>query len=69
MGEQVEVLYGNAVAHKAYDSPYAQPDTLTSGEMVMINRTIDLMEKEKFDPAELRAWSDALIVSATGRSR
>jgi ferric-dicitrate binding protein FerR (iron transport regulator) len=65
-GEQVEVLYGHAVAHKAYDSPYAEPDTLTGGEMVMINRTIDLMEKEKFDPAALRAWSEALIASVAG---
>jgi hypothetical protein len=30
----------------------------------MVNQTIDLMEKEKFDPAPLRQWSQDLIASA-----
>ena len=31
----------------------------------MINRDIDLMEKETTDVAQLRAWSDALIASVS----
>jgi hypothetical protein len=62
-GEQVEVLYGNITAHKNYESSYKEPDVLTGGQMTMINRDIDLMEKETTDIAQLRAWSDALIAS------
>jgi len=64
-GEQVEVLYGNVTARKNYDSPYKEPDILTGGQMTMINRDIDLMEKETTDAAQLRAWSDALIASVS----
>ncbi|MEP7242675.1 MAG: FecR domain-containing protein [Gammaproteobacteria bacterium] len=68
-GEQVEVLRGHVQAHKAYPSSYSEPDILAGGEMTMINQTIDLMEKETFDPAKLRAWSDRLIASvAAGKS-
>jgi hypothetical protein len=62
-GEQVEVLTGTVEARKAYPSPYLVPDTLASGEMSMVNETIDLMEKEKTDPGSLRAWRDALLAS------
>ena len=40
-----------------------EPDRLTDGEMTMINRDIDLMEKETTDVAALRAWADALVAS------
>ena len=33
--------------------------------MTMINRDIDLMEKETADVAALRAWSEALVASAS----
>jgi hypothetical protein len=45
-GEQVEVLEGEGegdlVARKNYPSPYPEPDQLTSGQMTMVNQTIDL---------------------------
>jgi hypothetical protein len=63
-GEQVEVLSGHVQAKKSYPSTYSEPDILTGGEMSMVNQTIDLMEKEKFDPAPLRKWSDELIAAA-----
>jgi hypothetical protein len=63
-GEQVEVLSGHVQAKKSYPSSYSEPDELASGEMSMVNQTIDLMEKEKFDPAPLRQWSEELITSA-----
>jgi ferric-dicitrate binding protein FerR (iron transport regulator) len=63
-GEQVEVLSGTVQAKKSYPSTYNQPDMLTGGEMSMVNQTIDLMEKETFDPAPLRKWSEDLIASA-----
>jgi hypothetical protein len=62
-GEQTEVLHGNVKASKSYPSPYAEPDLLGAGEMTMINRDIDLMEKETTDLAALRAWSEALVAS------
>jgi hypothetical protein len=62
-GEQAEVLHGNVRANKSYPSPYAEPDLLAAGEMTMINRDIDLMEKETTDLAALRAWSEALVAS------
>jgi ferric-dicitrate binding protein FerR (iron transport regulator) len=66
-GEQVEVLYGNITAHKNYKSPYQEPDVLTGGQMTMINRSIDLMEKETTDLPALRAWSDKMVDSASGK--
>jgi len=62
-GEQVEVLSGHVQAKKSYPSTYSEPDELSGGEMSMVNQTIDLMEKEKFDPAPLRRWSEDLISS------
>ncbi|MEJ0038993.1 MAG: hypothetical protein WDO68_23510 [Gammaproteobacteria bacterium] len=62
-GEQVEVLEGTVEARKAYASPFSEPDRLASGEVSMVNRTIDLMEKEKTDVMALRAWRRALIAS------
>jgi ferric-dicitrate binding protein FerR (iron transport regulator) len=62
-GEQVEVLSGHVQAKKAYASTYSEPDELNGGEMSMVNETIDLMEKERFDPAPLRRWSEELIAS------
>jgi hypothetical protein len=66
-GEQVEVLNGHVRAAKSYSSPYSAPDELESGEMSMVNREIDLMEKEKVDTADLQAWSQALMTAAAAR--
>lgn len=54
-GEQLELLRGSARAAKTYPSPDSLAETLHAGEMVMINRSIDLMEKENFDTAALSA--------------
>jgi hypothetical protein len=67
-GEQVEVLSGHVQAKKSYPSSYSEPDELSGGEMSMVNQTIDLMEKEKFDPAPLRKWSADLIAAASRRA-
>jgi hypothetical protein len=64
-GEQVEVLSGHVQAKKSYPSSYSQPDELTGGEMSMVNQTIDLMEKETFDPASLTKWSEDLMAAAS----
>lgn len=68
IGEQAEVLYGRVQAAKAYSSRFSDPDDLQAGEMSMINRSIDLMEKEKFDPAELARWSKDVSAAARGSS-
>ena len=67
-GEQVEVLEGHIVALKSYPSNYMEPDQLDAGDMSMINRDIDLMEKEHADLEKLRAWSEALVASAGHRA-
>lgn len=68
-GEQVEVLYGNVTAYKSYESHYSEPDVLVGGQMTMINRDIDLMEKETAELPALCAWSKALVAEVQkGRS-
>ena len=59
-GEQVQVLCGVVVASKNYSSRFNEPDHLGRGEMSMVNQSIDLMEKETFDPAEVESWVDKL---------
>ncbi len=68
-GEQVDVLEGHVEAKKAYKSNYEVPDQLARGQMVMINKTIDLMEKETSDMAELSAWTDAIEAAARTGAR
>lgn len=67
IGEQAEVLYGHVQAAKAYPSRFNEPDVLEAGEMSMINQSIDLMEKEKFDPTELARWSEDVVKAAERR--
>ncbi|QEC44075.1 hypothetical protein [Pseudobacter ginsenosidimutans] len=55
-GEKVDVLEGVVRAQKRYKSPFPEPDTVRSSEMVMINDKIDLMEKEKEDLAQFAQW-------------
>lgn len=57
---EVQVLSGTVIAKKAYPSQFNEPDTLKANQIVMINRTIDLMEKEKLDATDLRAWRSRL---------
>jgi len=55
-GEQVDLLEGKLRVTKSYHSSTDnQPETLQAGEMVMINRDIDLMEKETLNPEERKA--------------
>jgi ferric-dicitrate binding protein FerR (iron transport regulator) len=56
-GEEVDLLSGNLQVMKSYHSDSDnEPETIAAGEMVMINRDIDLMEKEKMDGSEMKAW-------------
>jgi transmembrane sensor len=53
-GEEVDLLEGRIKAKKTYPSDTDnEPAVLDAGEMVMINRDIDLMEKEKLSPEEV----------------
>ncbi len=61
-GEQVQVLCGDVVASKNYSSQFSEPEHLLRGEMSMVNQTIDLMEKENFDPAEVESWAARFAV-------
>ena len=53
-GEEVDLLEGKLTIRKSYHSDLdSAAEELTSGDMLMINREIDLMEKEKMKPDEL----------------
>ena len=55
-GAQVLVLRGYVQVRKAYASPSPESYRLGPGEMLMVNRDIDFMEREKFTPMELPDW-------------
>lgn len=57
---EVDVVSGVVIARKAYHSPFNKPDTLHGGQMLMLNRTIDLSEAEEFDTRALKTWRDKL---------
>jgi transmembrane sensor len=53
-GEEVDLLAGQLTIRKSYHSDLdSLPEELTSGDMLMINREIDLMEKEKMNAEEV----------------
>jgi ferric-dicitrate binding protein FerR (iron transport regulator) len=53
-GEEVDLLTGQLTIRKSYHSDLdSVPEQLNSGDMLMINREIDLMEKERMNPDEL----------------
>ena len=66
-GEEADVLAGQVVATKAYSSRQNEPDTLSAGEEVMVNETIDLQEKETADVPRLRSWSEALVAAVLAK--
>lgn len=53
---ELQIVEGTIIAKKAYPSEFDKPDTLHGNQMLMLNRTIDLMEKEKLDATDLKAW-------------
>jgi transmembrane sensor len=56
-GEEVDLLSGRLKVMKSYHSTTDnEPEIVQAGEMVMINRDIDLMEKEKLDSTDLKTW-------------
>jgi ferric-dicitrate binding protein FerR (iron transport regulator) len=53
-GEEVDLLAGRLTIRKSYHSDLdSASEELVSGDMLMINREIDLMEKEKMNADEL----------------
>jgi transmembrane sensor len=53
-GEEVDLLEGRLAIRKTYHSDLdSLPEELNSGDMLMINREIDLMEKERMNPDEV----------------
>jgi len=53
-GEEVDLLEGRLAVRKSYHSDTdSVPEQLEAGDMLMINREIDLMEKEKMNGEEV----------------
>jgi ferric-dicitrate binding protein FerR (iron transport regulator) len=46
---QVHVLSGSATVEKRYNAAGSHPESLIAGDMVMLNTSVDLFEKEQFD--------------------
>ncbi|WP_316747719.1 FecR family protein [Pedobacter gandavensis] len=56
-GQQVELLSGKLKVQKAYTSDMDnEAEIILPGEMVMLNRSVDLMEKETFDVQQRESW-------------
>ncbi|WP_028296718.1 hypothetical protein [Olivibacter sitiensis] len=55
-GQSLDLLSGTLLVSKAYQSPFPDVDTLRANELYMINKDIDLSEKEKLDDMELLDW-------------
>jgi transmembrane sensor len=56
-GQQVELLSGKLKVQKSYSSETDNnPEIIGPGEMVMLNRSVDLMEKETFDVPSRESW-------------
>ncbi|WIO73543.1 hypothetical protein QP938_09545 [Porticoccaceae bacterium LTM1] len=55
-GERVDVLYGQAHTEKRYDSPVQERVDMVGGQMMMINITIDFVEKEVLHDDEVPEW-------------
>ncbi|QNL49048.1 hypothetical protein H8S90_20205 [Olivibacter sp. SDN3] len=55
-GQSVEMIEGDMIISKAYASPFPEPDTLTNNNLYMVNKSIDLSEKEQLDNPQLIVW-------------
>jgi transmembrane sensor len=62
-GEETLLLSGKMKVVKSYYSKLDhEPYFLKGGDMVMMNKDIDLMEKETFDARDLNAWLENRMV-------
>ena len=55
-GERVDVLYGHVRTDKRYESPIQETVDMVGGQMMMINVTIDFVEKEVLKDDEVPEW-------------
>lgn len=55
-GQSLEVYSGALKVGKSYDSPFPDIDTLHTGDLYMINKGIDLSEKERLDDLSILHW-------------
>lgn len=55
-GERVDVLYGQVHTEKRYESPVQERVDMVGGQMMMINITIDFVEKEVLHDDEVPEW-------------
>lgn len=55
-GQSLEVFSGTLKVGKSYKSPFPEVDTLHANDLYMINKDIDLSEKERLDDFSVRHW-------------
>lgn len=53
-GQSLKVFGGKLIATKSYKSDFPNTDTLSKGDLILINIDIDLMEKETFDTLTIK---------------
>lgn len=63
-GQSIETLKGTIKVSKAYPSPFPDPDTLHENNLYMINKSIDLSEKENLDDNKLSVWWNKLKIKS-----
>ena len=55
-GQSLDVFSGALKVGKSYESPFPDSDTLRAGDLYMINKDIDLSEKERLDDFSMLRW-------------
>ncbi|WP_188749803.1 hypothetical protein [Parapedobacter defluvii] len=55
-GQSLELFSGALKVEKSYESSFPSLDTLRAGDLYMINKDIDLSEKEHLDDFSIQHW-------------
>ena len=58
-GQSLELFSGGLKVEKSYESDFPSLDTLHAGDLYMINKDIDLSEKEYLDDFSVQNWWEA----------
>ena len=64
-GQSLELFSGVLKVEKNYPSDFPSLDTLHAGDLYMINKDIDLSEKERLDDFSIQQWWETYAPSVT----
>ncbi len=66
-GQSLELFSGSLKVEKSYPSDFPSLDTLHAGDLYMINKDIDLSEKEHLDDFRVQHWWESYSKSKGGQ--